>query len=164
MGSRLKKDTRLKGATPPRERRAAGRRALRAVAPFRRARCAERPPSARFAPRMGLSLFCPFGANLKFPPADFEGKRDAYPPFVPARRSPRASRRRRGRLRPQNAPFENNSPRTPGFGGVSGSEMPARAFALAARFFLQNALDSKMGRLHRGNAMFPQARLFGKIQ
>ena len=51
-----RKKTRLKGATAPRKRNVAK------VAPFRRGRCAEHSPSARFASRMGLPLFRPAGA------------------------------------------------------------------------------------------------------
>ena len=65
LGRRPQKNTRLKSATAPRERRAARRRTLRAVAPFRRGAGAELSPSARFASRMGLRLFRPAGARKK---------------------------------------------------------------------------------------------------
>ena len=56
LGAGNEKTARLKGATAPRKRNVAK------VAPYRRGRCAEHSPSARFASRMGLPLFRPAGA------------------------------------------------------------------------------------------------------
>ncbi len=46
---------------------------------------------------------------------------------------------------PKRTSSANNSPRVFGFGGVFGREMPADAFALAARFFF-----AKSGELENG--------------
>lgn len=77
---------------------------------------------------------------------------EGIPVFVPAAetRTPRS----------QSAQPVNNSPRALGFGGDGGREMPADAFALVARFFLQNRASSKTRRFRRENAVFPQARSF----
>lgn len=77
---------------------------------------------------------------------------EGIPVFVPAAetRTPRS----------QSVQPVNNSPRALGFGGDGGREMPADAFALVARFFLQNRASSKTRRFRRENAVFPQARSF----
>ena len=77
LGLRPQKNTRLKSATAPRERRAARRRTPREVAPFRRGACAGFPQARASRRAWGYACFAPSGRILKFPSADFEGKRDA---------------------------------------------------------------------------------------